>query len=113
MEALGMERAVLANRGDLLQGRVSHLGGKSGSEPEVVAREMESLFATVLVKEMRKGLGEGFFGSGPGADTFAGWFDEQLGASIASRGSLGLADTVAEALVRQRAAEAAAEQEDA
>lgn len=101
-------RATEAARQEMLTGRVSRLSqGQGESEPAMVAREIESLFATLLASEMRKGLGEGFFGSGPGADTFNGWFDEELGSSIASRGSLGLAESVHESLIRQNEAAAA------
>lgn len=91
----------------LTNGRISRMeNGKDESEPAAVAREMESLFATLLVTELRKGLGEGFFGSGPGADTFNGWFDEQLGASLASRSSLGLADQIQASILREQQARA-------
>ncbi len=94
--------------GNLTNGRISRVGNGNGeSEPAAVAREMESLFATLLVTELRKGLGEGFFGSGPGADTFNGWFDEQIGASLASRSSLGLADQIQDSITRQQQAQAA------
>ena len=94
--------------GSLTNGRISRMGNGNGeSEPAAVAREMESLFATLLVTELRKGLGEGFFGSGPGSDTFNGWFDEQIGASLASRSSLGLADQIQESILREQKARAA------
>ncbi|HVS20099.1 MAG TPA: rod-binding protein [Planctomycetota bacterium] len=54
------------------------------------AREFERLFATLLVKEMRSTLPEGFFGGGAGSDVFDGWFDEHLGASLAEGRGLGL-----------------------
>lgn len=92
----------------LTNGRISRVRSGAGeSEPAAVAREMESLFATLLVTELRKGLGEGFFGTGPGADTFNGWFDEQLGSSLASRSSLGLTEQIQESIVREQTARAA------
>jgi len=94
--------------GSLTNGRISRIeNGSDESEPAAVAREMESLFATLLVTELRKGLGEGFFGSGPGADTFNGWFDEQIGSSLASRSSLGLADQIQDSILREQQARAA------
>ena len=103
-----MDRANLMG-GDVLAGRVSRLASQdAGSEAEAVSREMESLFATLLVSELRKGLGDGFFGSGPGADTFNGWFDEQIGSSLASRSSLGLTEQIQEAIIREQEAKAAA-----
>ncbi|MFT7078080.1 MAG: Rod binding domain-containing protein, partial [Planctomycetota bacterium] len=106
MEGLTLGSASSAQQNNLVNGRISRIdrnGGKEG-DPEVVAQEIESLFATLLVSEMRKGLGEGFFGSGAGSDTFNGWFDEEIGASLSARGSLGLADQVQEALIREKAA---------
>lgn len=103
-----LETSARVTRG-LDVGRISRLerAGKDADEAAVAAREMESLFATMLVSELRKGLGDGFFGEGPGADTFNGWFDEQLGASVASRKSLGLADDIREAIQRETTARAA------
>ncbi len=111
MDGLGLQGAARsAGMNDMMAGRVSRVAaGSDEGTPETVAREMESLFATMLVSELRKGLGEGFFGGGAGSDTFNGWFDEQIGASLASRSSLGLADQIRESIVREQAA-AAAEQ---
>lgn len=106
MEGLTLGRAAAPARNDLMAGRISRMqsGSQEEGEPEMVAREIESLFATLLVSEMRKGLGDGFFGGGAGSDTFNGWFDEEIGSSLSSRGSLGLADAVHEALIREKAA---------
>ncbi|MEM9382345.1 MAG: rod-binding protein [Planctomycetota bacterium] len=102
--------AADAARSSLMSGRVSRLTSSAGeAAPDVAAREMESLFATMLVSELRKGMDEGFFGKGPGADTFNGWFDEQVGASLASQGSLGLADEIRESILREQHAAAAEE----
>ena len=108
MDGLGLQGAARsAGMNDMMAGRVSRVAaGSDEGTPETVAREMESLFATMLVSELRKGLGEGFFGGGAGADTFNGWFDEQIGASLASRSSLGLADQIRESIVREQAAAA-------
>jgi len=105
MDATSFERAASPVRQDLISSSISRMksGGKD-NEPEMVAKEIESLFATLLVSEMRKGLDGGFFGGGAGSDTFNGWFDEEIGSSMASRGSLGLADDVHEAIVKQKAA---------
>lgn len=62
-----------------------------GGAVEHATKELEIVFATMMVKEMRKTLGEGLFGSGPGVDTFEGWFDDHVGRSIASSGAMELA----------------------
>ena len=58
------------------------------------AEQLEALFSTLLVKEMRSGLSDGFFGSGPGAYIFDGWLDEHLGAALAERSTLDLAGAI-------------------
>jgi Rod binding domain-containing protein len=64
---------------------------------------MEALFATMLVKELRSTLpNQGFFGSGPGADTFNGMLDEQIGEQLANRGALDIAGRVKVALMNAR-----------
>jgi len=110
---LSFEKAAGSSaRLDKFAGRISRMSRSADdTAPEVAAREMEALFATMLVSELRKGLGEGgFFGAGAGADTFNGWFDEQIGASLASRGSLGLADQVRESIIREQGAARAEEE---
>jgi Rod binding domain-containing protein len=82
----------------------------NADEPAVAAKKFEALFATLLVKEMRQSLSEGFFGSGPHADVYAGWLDSALGEALAQDGSLHLADGVRESLERKHAAERAGQQ---
>ena len=54
----------------------------------------EAMLGTMLAKEMRKGLDEGFFGKGPGADSFSGWLDEFVGRVMAEQGTLGTGSLV-------------------
>ncbi len=68
------------------------------------ADAFEKLLATMLVKEMRRALPNGFFGDGPGAEVFEGWFDEHVGGALAERDALGFAGMVKEDLVRKEAA---------
>jgi len=58
------------------------------------AKQFEALLATMLVKEMRQSLDDGFFGKGPGADTFGGWLDKSIGDSLADNWQLDLAGMV-------------------
>lgn len=60
-------------------------------EDAKAAKEFESLFASMLVKEMRSSIEGGFFGKGPGADTYGQWFDKEMGAAVAADNGLGLA----------------------
>lgn len=69
------------------------------SNQDNASQQMEELFATMLVKELRKSLpNEGFFGKGKGADVFNGWMDDFLGRQLAQEGALDLAGRVKVAL---------------
>jgi Rod binding domain-containing protein len=61
--------------------------GDAKSSAEVPG-QFSKLLATMLVKEMRQALPEGFFGEGTGSDIFDGWLDEHLGAALAQRDGL-------------------------
>jgi len=80
---------------------------QSGDAGET-AKQFEKLFATLLVRELRRSMPEGPFGDGPGADVYEGWFDEQLGGALAQRDALGLAGMVKAAIGRAQAARDAA-----
>ncbi|MBI5364843.1 MAG: rod-binding protein [Planctomycetes bacterium] len=103
--------------GSVLQARVATADAqldaaaklRSGSTtPAEAAHKFESLFATLLVKEMRGTLSQGFFGEGPQADVFGGWLDQFVGEAIAKDGGLHLADGVKRGLERTLEAERAA-----
>lgn len=65
------------------------------------AKEMERLFAQMLVKELRSSLKSGLFGEGAGADTYSAWFDEHLGNELADAGVLGLAGQIKASLAKK------------
>ena len=103
------------------QARAASLGNESrealrarleGGDVDAVAREFESLFASMLVKEMRNSLSEGLFGDGPGADTYAGWFDQHVGRQLADAGALDLAGMLRAGLPEEATAEAGPTYED-
>ena len=85
--------------------RAAHIG--SGTPPREAAQKFEALFATLLVKEMRKALPDGFFGSEADGDIYAGWLDQHLGQAIAQRGDLHLAPMVERSLERDARREGA------
>ncbi len=68
------------------------------------ARQFETLFGTMLVRELRRSMPKGMFGDGAGADVYEGWFDEHLGRSLAERDTLGLAGMVKTTIQRAQAA---------
>ena len=66
-----------------------------GASPAEAGRKLEALFATMLVKELRRSLpNEGFFGEGAGADIYNGWFDQHIADSLSASGALELAGMV-------------------
>lgn len=66
--------------------------------PEEAADRFQHLLSTMLVREIRKTLPEGFFGGGVGADTYDGWMDDHLGRVLADQNALGLAGLIKSSL---------------
>ena len=56
---------------------------------EEAATELEAIFGALLVKEMRKTLPDGLFGS-DAADVYGGLFDEHIGRQLAEGEGLGI-----------------------
>ncbi|HTF90715.1 MAG TPA: rod-binding protein [Planctomycetota bacterium] len=71
---------------------------KDAKSQAEVPHQFSKLMATMLVKEMRQALPEGFFGEGTGADIFNGWLDEHIGAALAERDGLRLEDMIAHSM---------------
>jgi len=69
------------------------------------ARQLETLFAVMLVRELRRSMPAGPFGGGAGADIYEGWFDEHLGAALGAHDALGIAGLVKATLGRSPGAE--------
>jgi Rod binding domain-containing protein len=84
------DAASLAQETALERARVASGSG----DPDKAAKMFEELLATLLVKEMRRGLDGGFFGAGPGADVYEGWLDQHIGQSLAETGALDLAQSI-------------------
>jgi Rod binding domain-containing protein len=68
--------------------------GAEGADVERVSKDLESVFASMLVKEMRRGMAEGFFGDGAVGDVYGGWFDEHVGRALGESGALDIAGLV-------------------
>jgi Rod binding domain-containing protein len=74
-----------------------------GNDPlSKVAADFESLFASQILKEMRKTLDPETMFGGDSADVFGGMFDLFLGQQMVQNGGLGLARMLREALANQR-----------
>lgn len=76
----------------------------SSGKTDDAAKAFEKMLATMLVHELSRGLTEGFFGDGPGADTFTGWFEEHMGEALGGGRGLGLAEQVRASLIQKQTA---------
>ena len=72
---------------------------------EKTAAQFEQLFVRSMVSSLRAsaalgGEGGGMFGSGPGADTYADWFDQNLAEQISRSSNVGIASQLLRDLER-------------
>jgi Rod binding domain-containing protein len=72
---------------------------KTRQDAQQVATQFEELFVGMMVQDLRKtaqfgGDEDGLFGSGPGADTYADWFDQNLAQDISKNGRVGITDVL-------------------
>ena len=72
--------------------------------------EFESVFLSMLLKEMRNSLEDGFF-SGEGSDSFGGMFDLFIGQHLAKSNPIGVSDLLVQQYAKGADAEAEAEAE--
>lgn len=73
-------------------------------EAAQLGKEFESLFISLMLKEMRNSFESsegGLFGSGDSSDTFGGMFDMFMGQHLSEASPLGIADAV-ERFTRQQ-----------
>lgn len=70
-------------------------------DPKDAAAKFQALLATMLVKEMRSSLKDGFFGEGAQGDVYGGWLDQHVGQSLADRDALHLEGVLRESLERK------------
>jgi len=70
--------------------------------PNDAAKKFETVLATLLVKEMRRSLSEGFFGEGADGDIYSGWLDDHVGQTLAQRDALHMSSII-ESGVAQKA----------
>jgi Rod binding domain-containing protein len=74
----------------------------SRSSPHEAGKAFESMFASILLKQMRQTLsssGQGMFGKDPG-DVLGGLFDHFMSQHIAQKGSLGIAALIEKHLAK-------------
>ncbi len=76
--------------------RMERLKSLNAKEAEKMGKEFESVFVSMLLKEMRNTLDQGeggLFGSEQ-SDTFGGMFDQFMGEHLADSSPLGIADAI-------------------
>ena len=71
------------------------------SLPDKAAKEMEGMFLSLLVKEMRQTIGSENGFAGDPSDTIGGLYDQLMGDHLTNSGGIGLADSVRDALLRK------------
>lgn len=69
-------------------------------QAEKVAKDFESVFTSMMMKEMRKSLESGSFFGDDKSDIYGGLFDQFVGQHLADAGGIGMAKMVREALNR-------------
>jgi Rod binding domain-containing protein len=87
--------AKAADLSGLELSKVSRAREAAGAGDADRAAEMfEDLLATTLVRELRRGLSDGFFGSGSGSDVYEGWLDEHVGKALSRSHALDIAQSI-------------------
>ena len=74
-------------------------GQKARAKAEDVANQFEAVFVQMLVSTLRStaslgGEEGGMFGQGPGAETYAGWFDKNVADELTKAGGMGVATSL-------------------
>ena len=67
-----------------------------------VAKDFESVFLSMIMKEMRNTLEDGGFFSGDSSDTYGGMLDLYLGQSLAESGPLGIGELFLESYEKNK-----------
>ena len=66
---------------------------RAGRQDEA-AKELEGMFMSLLLKEMRQSIGSENGFAGDPSDTIGGLFDQMMGDHLAAAGGLGIADSI-------------------
>ena len=75
-------------------------GASRHQSPKAVAESFESMFSSMLIKQMRQTLEGGLFGNDP-SDVLGGLFDHFIGDHIAHAGGVGVGEMIRSQLERQ------------
>ena len=104
---LDSKLSSLSNRTDI-ESQSKDLAGRNIAK---VAEDFESVFLSLMLKEMRNTLDQssgGLFGS-ESSDTYGGMFDMMMGQSLAKQRHLGIADIVEKSVAKYSAQQQRAE----
>lgn len=67
---------------------------------ESSAQEFEAMFLAQMLQPMFEGLGDGYFGGGPGEKAYRGMLVEEYGKAIARAGGVGIAEKVKAEMIK-------------
>ncbi|MDZ4772652.1 MAG: rod-binding protein [Planctomycetota bacterium] len=73
----------------------------AGASPAETAEKFEAMLATMLVKEMRRAVPEGFFGEGAAGDIYSGWLDEHVGQTLAGHDALHVREMIEKSVIQK------------
>lgn len=68
---------------------------------EEVAEQFESVFTSMILKQMRRTLDKGLFGE-EGSDSYGAMFDMYMGQHLAERGGMGIREAIVEQYTRNQ-----------
>lgn len=69
-----------------------NMAPKVDAEKDAVAKQVEGMFASILIKTMRQTLGETGLFPGDSADILGSLFDQHMGEQVSTSGGLGVAE---------------------
>ena len=88
--------SALPNVSTLMSDRPSSVS----SAPDKAAKELEGLFMSLLLKEMRQTIGSENGFAGDPSDTIGGLYDQMMGDHLTENGGIGIADSIRGSLLR-------------
>lgn len=101
-----MQSPLLPTGLDSLTTRLSLDKRAPQATPGETAKKFESVLATLLVKEMRRSIPEGFFGEGASGDIYSGWLDDHVGQTLAARDALHMREMIEKSVLQKSEAQA-------
>ncbi len=92
-----------ASQGDVSAVAKGAKSYKDLAKIEDAAKEFEAVFVAEMMKPMFEGIStDGMFGGGKGEEVFRGMMIQEFGKILAQTGSIGIADSVKEEMIRMQ-----------